>query len=68
MILALRTADADDFAFCESLSRRNMVAYRAVRGIAWDPGRFRGSWAAFENLLILDGLDMVGPARLLRRG
>lgn len=65
MTLSLRPADAHDFAFCESLSRRNMATYLAVRGIAWDPERFRSSWAQFENLVILAGPDAVGLLRLL---
>ena len=64
MDLLLRTADEADAAFCEALNRRNMGGYLARRGIDWDPGRFRASWDAFENLLILDGRDVVGLLRL----
>lgn len=61
----LRSATADDFAFCEQLSRSNMAGYQAARGIAWDPERFRASWAELENLLIVDDDDRVGLLRLL---
>ena len=66
--LVLHPATAHDFAFCEHLSRTNMAGYRAARGIAWDPARFRASWAEFENLMILAGDDAVGLLRLLPEG
>lgn len=66
--LAVRPATALDFAFCEQLSRSNMAAYRAARGIAWDPQCFRASWAEFENFVILAGDDAVGLLRLLPEG
>ncbi len=65
---ALRPATALDFAFCEQLSRSNMAAYRSARGIAWDPQRFRASWAEFENFVILAGDNAVGLLRLLPEG
>ena len=68
MILRLRAAIPTDFAFCEHLSRSNMAGYRAARGIAWDPARFRASWAEFENLMILAVDDRVGLLRLLPEG
>lgn len=46
---SLRRADEADFAFCESLSRRNIAGYRAMRDSTWNPARFRASWAEFEN-------------------
>lgn len=66
--LALRPATPNDFAFSEHLSRSNMAAYLAPRGIAWDPERFRASWTEFENLMILAGDDAVGLLRLLPEG
>ncbi len=66
--LTLHAATAHDFAFCEHLSRTNMAGYRAARGIAWDPERFRASWAEFENLMILAVDDRVGLLRLLPEG
>lgn len=64
MQLSLRAATDADFDFCESLSREHMAGYRQARGIAWDPGRYRGSWAEFENLLVeVDG-ERVGALRL----
>jgi len=64
MKLSLLPANQDDAAFCEALTRRNMDCYRTNRGIQWDPERFRRSWAEFENLLILDGVEPVGLLRL----
>lgn len=63
-----RAADGRDFAFCEQLSRSNMAPYRAARGIAWNPQRFRASWAKFENLIVLAGDEAVGLLRLLPEG
>lgn len=68
MNLRLSSATPEDFAFCEHLSRSNMAGYRAARGIAWDPQRFRASWAEFENRMILAGDDAVGVLRLLPEG
>ncbi|WP_132999252.1 GNAT family N-acetyltransferase [Luteimonas arsenica] len=68
MTLRLRPATAHDLAFCEHLSRTNMAGYRAARGTAWDPERFRASWAEFENLMILAGDEAVGILRLLPEG
>ena len=68
MTFRLHPATAHDFAFCEHLSRSNMAGYRAARGIAWDPARFRASWAEFENLMVLAGDDPVGVLRLLPEG
>lgn len=65
MNLFLRPADSLDFAFCESLSRRNMATYLATRGIDWDQERFRASWIEFENLMILSGADIIGLLRLM---
>lgn len=65
MNLTLRPADDGDFEFCESLSRRNMCKYLAARGIAWDPVRFRASWAEFENLIIVAEAGAAGLLRLL---
>ena len=65
---ALRPATALDFAFCEQLSSSNMAAYRAARGIARDPQRFRASWAEFETFVSLPGDDAVGLLRLLPEG
>lgn len=64
MKLSLRQATNDDAPFCEELNRRNMDPYRAVRRIRWDAERFRGSWAEFDNLLILDHIEPVGLLRL----
>lgn len=64
MSLSLRPATDDERAFCETLNRRNMAEYLAARGIAWDPERFLGSWATFENLVILSGTEVVGILRL----
>ena len=68
MTFRLQPAVAQDFAFCEHLSRTNMAGYLAARGIAWDPQRFRDSWLEFENLMILAGNDPVGVLRLLPEG
>ena len=65
MKLTLRPADDGDFEFCESLNRRSMGKYLAARGIAWDPVRFRASWAEFENLIIVADSKAVGLLRLL---
>lgn len=67
-VMRLRPASGHDFAFCEHLSRNNMAAYLAARGIAWDPARFRASWAEFENLMILADDMVVGLLRLLPEG
>ncbi|MEN1927662.1 GNAT family N-acetyltransferase [Luteimonas sp. MJ250] len=64
----LRPSTAHDFAFCEHLSRTNMAGYRATRGIAWDPARFRASWTEFENLIIVAGGEAIGLLRLLPEG
>lgn len=66
--VALRPATAHDFAFCEHLSRTSMAGYRATRGIAWDPARFRASWMEFENLMIVAGGEAIGLLRLLPEG
>jgi ribosomal protein S18 acetylase RimI-like enzyme len=66
--VALRPATAHDFAFCEHLSRTSMAGYRATRGIAWDPARFRASWMEFENLIIVAGDEAIGLLRLLPEG
>jgi GNAT superfamily N-acetyltransferase len=66
--LTLRPATAHDFAFCEHLSRTNMAGYRAARGFAWDPARFRASWTEFENLMIVAGDEAIGLLRLLPEG
>lgn len=63
--LALRPAVARDFGFCEHLSRANMAGYLQARGIAWEPARFRASWEAFENLMIVVGDERTGVLRLL---
>ena len=68
MNLRLGPATAHDFAFCEHLSRSNMAGYLQARGIAWDPERFRASWAEFENLLIVAGDERIGLLRLLPEG
>ena len=68
MSFRLHPATAHDFAFCEHLSRTNMAGYLAARGIAWDPERFRASWAELENFMILAGDDAVGLLRLLPEG
>ncbi len=68
MTPCLAPATADDLAFCEHLNRTNMVGYLAARGIAWDPERFRASWAEFENLLIVAGGAPIGLLRLLPEG
>lgn len=68
MILRLRSATTEHFAFCEHLGRSNMSGYLAARGIAWDPQRFRASWAEFENFMILAGDEAVGILRLLPEG
>ncbi|MCE7031482.1 GNAT family N-acetyltransferase [Lysobacter sp. GX 14042] len=64
MDLSLRPANDHDSPFCEALNRRNMDGYRTMRGIGWDPERFRGSWVEFENLLIVDGSEPIGLLRL----
>lgn len=66
--MSLRPATARDFAFCEHLSRSNMSGYLAARGIAWDPVRFRASWAEFENLMIVAECATIGLLRLLPEG
>ena len=68
MTFRLHPATAHDFAFCEHLSRTNMAGYRAARGIAWVPQRFRASWAEFKNLMIRVVDDRVGLLRLLPEG
>ncbi|MGY0650465.1 GNAT family N-acetyltransferase [Luteimonas sp. A537] len=64
----MRPATAHDFAFCEDLSRTNMACYLRARGIAWDPERFRASWAELENLVIVAGDETIGLLRLLPEG
>ena len=64
MSLSLRPATQREFAFCESLSRRNMSGYLAARDVLWDPDRFLGSWAALENLMIVKDSQVVGLLRL----
>jgi GNAT superfamily N-acetyltransferase len=64
MNFSLRPAAQEEFAFCESLSRRNMGDYLAARNVLWDPDRFLASWAAFENLMIVEGSQVVGLLRL----
>ncbi|HUH89927.1 MAG TPA: GNAT family N-acetyltransferase [Lysobacter sp.] len=64
MDVSLRPATQEEFAFCESLSRRNMGGYLAARKILWDPDRFLASWAAFENLMIVADSRVVGLLRL----
>ncbi len=66
--LRLLPATPADRAFCEALGRDNMAAYRAARGIAWDPARFAASWATFENHVIVDRGERVGLLRLLVAG
>lgn len=63
--LRLLPATSADRAFSEGLGRDNMAAYRAARGIAWDPARFAASWATFENHVIVDRGERVGLLRLL---
>jgi GNAT superfamily N-acetyltransferase len=63
--LSLQSAGNDDLAFCEWLNRRNMGAYLATRGIAWDTSRFLASWTAFENFVILADSHRVGLLRLI---
>lgn len=65
MDLALRPALDAECEFCETLHRRNMSAYMAARDIPWEPGRYRASWAEFENLMILADGRIVGLLRLL---
>lgn len=65
MELSLRIAQDHERTFCESLNRLNMGRYLAARGVAWDPLRFRSSWAEYENLMILRGAQAVGVLRLL---
>jgi len=64
--LSLRPALDADFGFCESLTRTNMAAYLAARGIPWDPQRHVASWAQFENLVISADGSPAGILRLLQ--
>jgi GNAT superfamily N-acetyltransferase len=41
-----------------------MGGYLAARKILWDPDRFLASWAAFENLMIVEDFQVVGLLRL----
>jgi ribosomal protein S18 acetylase RimI-like enzyme len=66
MNLVLRAASESERAFCESLTRGNMSAYRARRAIAWDPERFAASWIAYENYVIVANDISVGLLRLQR--
>lgn len=66
-MLSLRPATAEHLAFCESLSRSNMAAYHAARGIAWEPQLFLASWAEFENFLIYSDDMLVGLLRMLAK-
>ena len=68
MNLSLRPALASELQESESLSRLNMAAYRAARGISWDPERFRRSWDEFENLAVVRGTQCCGFIRLLPEG
>ena len=68
MNLSLRPAESKELDASESLSRLNMSSYRASRGIAWDPERFRLSWGEFENLAIVQGSQCAGFLRLLPEG
>lgn len=65
MRLQLRPALEADFAFCESLTRTNMASYHSARDVAWDPDRFRDSWARFDNSVITADGDSAGLLRLL---
>jgi GNAT superfamily N-acetyltransferase len=64
MDVSLRPATQEEYAFCESLSRRNMGDYLAARKVLWDPDRFLASWATFENLVIAVDSRVVGLLRL----
>lgn len=55
-------------ALSETLGQLSMARYRATRGVAWDPARFRASWAEFENLAIMDGQQCCGFLRLRQEG
>lgn len=68
MGLSLRPASEDELAASESLSRLNMVGYRASRGVSWDTERFRLSWDEFENLAIVHGSERCGFIRLMPEG
>jgi ribosomal protein S18 acetylase RimI-like enzyme len=68
MKLALRPATEAELGFCEALTRSNLSGYLATRGTHWDPGRYRASWRAFENLLILADDRAAGLLRLLGDG
>lgn len=41
-----------------------MCGYLATRNVLWDPDRFLRSWAAFENLMIMEDSQVVGLLRL----
>ena len=64
MRLSLRSAIAQDLAFCESLNRGNMSDYLATRDTSWEPDRFLTSWAEFENFIIQLETQYVGLLRL----
>jgi ribosomal protein S18 acetylase RimI-like enzyme len=64
MRLALQPASPDQLEFCENLTRSNLSAYLAARGTRWDSGRYRASWAEFENLMILADDQVAGVLRL----
>ena len=68
MTLSLRPATEDQLAFCEALTRGNLSEYLAARSTPWDPGRYRASWQAFENQLILADDRTAGLLRLLADG
>jgi ribosomal protein S18 acetylase RimI-like enzyme len=65
MYPSLVPATDADLDFCQTLSQRNMAAYRARRGIAWDRERFALSWVKFENFIIVQNAQRVGLLRLL---
>ena len=62
---SLQPASDADFAFCEALSRSNMLPYLVQRGVPWDRQRYLASWAAFENRLIVCDGHRVGVLQLL---
>ena len=64
MKLALRPATEAERAFCEALTRSNLSAYLAARGIPWDAGVYRASWHTFENLMIVADDRIAGLLRL----
>ena len=68
MKLALRPATEDERAFCEALTRSNLSAYLAAREMPWNTGRYRASWKAFENLVIVADGRAAGVLRLRAEG